>query len=1581
MERMGAPGDLAVAGGDLPVMKHRTVHASVSLVTLGLALAFATGPAAAQNGGRPRTVSNVATVEWANSGARQSLSSNRVDIAVDTGSNTVATAEAFRFGGGSGETSAALAGAKCSVGGDYRPVPLAAAWSGMDRASAPLSEMEAVRPGEPLMLMVTAPSVNRDPGRAEELATTLRASAGDREQLLLVETAPDSGRFAGLVQTVPAPPGAVANNCELSVAYGERLSLDLEGEAFGQGLRFDLAVMPPEAATALLVAKSASEALAEPGDVVGYRVTVRNPGATPSGAVTVTDRLPAAMRLRAGSVRFDGMPVAHRAENGRLALSLSPIPAGGAGVLTYFLEVRPDARAGDAVNSVRAVDAASALAADADAVVRIRRERIAERMTVIGRVTDGGCAIDPRTAPGIPGVRVMLEDGSYAVTDADGRYHFEGVVPGLHVVQVDDSTLPADRGAVDCARNTRSAGRAFSRFVEGGGGSLKRVDFRAVTMPARRSRSEAPPPRPQLRDAAAAAGGGRDWLAGQKPGIEWLFPEVDHNPRAPVVRVAIKHAPGQQVQLLTGGRAIDKVAFDGTTRSADGLVAVSVWRGIGLPGQDTLLTAEVRDARGTLVERLERKVHYGDSPIRAELIKDRSRLVADGVTRPVIAVRFTDRDGKPVHHGLVGEFAVPAPYYPAVEADAQQARQLAGLERARPVWRVSGEDGVAYIELEPTTASGTLTLTFPFRVGEVAREQRLDLWLEPGDRPWTVVGFAAGTLGFDVLRRSLEQLDRRDPEVLKEGRVALYARGRISGRWLLTFAYDSDKERDEARFGGVIDPDAYYTVYADRSDRRFDASSIRKLYVKLERPHFYALFGDYETGVTEPRLARYARAFNGLKAEYRTEQASATAFAADTPFRHRRDEIQGTGLSGPYAFTARSLVPNSETIAIETRDRFRSDLVLDTRRLTRHVDYDIDYADGLVRFREPVLSRSTGLDPQFIVADYEVDGVARRATNAGGRASWRSRDGKLQLSGTALRDNDGARETTLGGADLRYRPNAATELRAEVAASRGEGAVAGAAEPGRGTTAAWMVEAEHHGARYDLLAYAREQQSGFGVGQTNLAENGTRKFGFDGRVRVTDALSITASGWRENYLESKARRMAARALVEFRTNGADLRAGLTMADDRLADGREALSTLVQLGATKRLFNNRLEFDAQTEFPLGGEDDSLDFPARHRVAARYAVSSDVTLVGSYELAEGDAVEAQTARIGFDLKPWAGARFALTANQQDIAEYGPRSFAAYGLSQSLALGPRWSVDFSLDGNRTIGGFDPARVLNPLHPVADGGYIGDGNLLTEDFTAVTAGATFRRNRWTATGRAEYRLGDRGDRRGLTFAVLRQIGEGSALGAALHLHEAELDDGSATRTAGLELSWAHRPHDSRLSWLNKLEARDDLITGAVAGEPGPIGGAPLLVEGDARARRIVNGLSLNWSPTERGRDGWTDQAEVSLFWGSRYASDRIGPDDVKGWSNMVGADLRFDLARSIDIGASASVRHGRWARALSYSVGPSIGIAPIDNGWLSIGWNLLGFHDRDFSDDRYTRSGPYVTARLKFDQLSLQSLTRAVR
>ena len=132
------------------------------------------------------------------------------------------------------------------------------------------------------------------------------------------------------------------------------------------------------------------------------------------------------------------------------------------------------------MNRASAGDNRGTTSAVADATVRIARDGIGDRMTIIGRITDGGCTVDPEAANGVGGVRVMLEDGSYAVTDDEGRYHFEGVLPGLHVVQMDPSTLPSGQIPADCAQNARTGGSAISRFVEGRGGALLRADFRSV---------------------------------------------------------------------------------------------------------------------------------------------------------------------------------------------------------------------------------------------------------------------------------------------------------------------------------------------------------------------------------------------------------------------------------------------------------------------------------------------------------------------------------------------------------------------------------------------------------------------------------------------------------------------------------------------------------------------------------------------------------------------------------------------------------------------------------------------------------------------------------------------------------------------------------------------------------------------------------------------------------------------------------------------------------------------------------------------------------------------------------------------
>ncbi|MFM9828659.1 MAG: hypothetical protein ACKVOB_07935 [Sphingomonas sp.] len=1560
----------------------------------------------------------------------------------------------------------------------------------------------AIRPGQPLVVRLFSLADNIDPTAIDTTVITFTTPAGDREQIRVRETAPDSGEFFGMIETRATPPSPIAGDCVLSVGGNERVTVqgfsggadqrtlervvnvlvDPAGTVFdsedgspvsgarvsvvdaatglparvfaddgvtpypasvitggtvvdgagqttllAQGQyrfpllshgRYRLVIEPPapysspstaapaalakltnsagrlfligdgsfggafdvageepitfdipvdRPAIALALSKTASRAVAAPGDPVIYTVTVTNTDqARGKRDVVVTDDFPAQMRARADSVLIDGTAAGAAAQfsaDGRkLTIAIGQLAPGATRTIRYALQLRADAAPGQALNRARVTDSRGTLA-QASAVVRIDQETIAQRMTIVGKVEAGACTAQGATRPGVGGVRVILEDGSYAITDDDGRYHFEGVVPGDHVVQVDPSTLTPGGRFVDCTRSTRSAGSAISRFVSGAGGAVAIANFNALIP----SRPAVTPPAgvddSPLSDAAAA-GSERDWFADGHADIAWLFPAPDHNPRAPSVRVAIRHLPAQTVRLLADGKPVDPVTVDGSRKSPAEDFAVSLWRGVPLVRGTTHLMAEVLAADGTLVARLARDVRFVETGARATLIANKSLPIADGVSRPRLSVRIVDSAGRPVHAGSIGGVALSAPYRLATEVDTDQVRQLSGLSRADSVWRVAGDDGVAHIDLAPTTVSGAVALTFTFREGDQVRTQRLETWLEPGKRDWTIVGLAQGQLTAAGLAGHIEPLADRPDKLRTKGRLAFYAKGRVRGSWLLTLAYDSAKRRDDQRLSGAIDPNTYYTVYADRSERRYDAASLSKLYVKLERRQFYALFGDFETGFNETVLGRYPRAATGGKAEFRSEHVSATVFAAELTSRHRRDEIQGNGLSGPYSLSARDIIANSEQVAIEVRDRLRSDRVVERRVLTRFADYDIDYTAGTIRFSEPILSRTSALDPQFLIVDFEVDQGGTGAINAGGRVRYSAAGGALLLGATAIHDAGDGASTNLVAADARVKFAADSELRGEVAVSRAEGAA-----PGAATSAAWLIEAEHHTRKIDLLAYVRQQDADFGIAQQQLAERGRRKFGADARLRITEQLSATVSGWLDNSLTDNRNRRALRVRAERKGKATDYFLGATYAADTLADGSAAQSTLLEGGTAHRLFGNRLELSASSSVSLGSA-NSVDFPSQYRVGGRFAITSWATIVGTYEIADGAGVDARTARVGVDLKPWLGSRITTSLGRQDITEYGLRSYAAYGLSQTLTLGGGWTADASFDGNRTLGGFDPARVNNPAQPVANGGFIGTRGAQTEDFNALTLGFGYRAGRFSATTRGEYRFGSLGDRAGFTFGAIRQVGDGTVFGG-LATWARVTERGATTETANLALSGAFRPSSAQLALLGKLEFRRDQVTGATLGAAAP-GAGRLLVNGNARSQRVIASLSAAWAPDGRDEDGAYQRHEVSVFFANRYVSERVDSLDVQGVSTLIGVDFRIGVGQHVELGASGSVRGELSRGAYRYAVGPVVGVRPAKNLLITAGWNFSGFADRDFSEARATRQGFFLATRLKFDQTS---------
>jgi uncharacterized repeat protein (TIGR01451 family) len=1371
-------------------------------------------------------------------------------------------------------------------------------------------------------------------------------------------------------------PSRVAREVLASLPRPDGRGLVINEGSFGDAITLD-ALAPVEIdipldrpSLDLALGKTASRASAAPGDVVFYTLTLRNLDPTRiKRAVTISDTPSRWLRLRPDSVKINGEAVPDAvtfAPDGRtLTIALGDLAGGASARVTYAVSVRPDAPPGPALNEALARDALGRLAR-ASAAIEIEREGIADRMTIVGRITAGDCRIDESERRGIGGVRVMLEDGSFAVTDAEGRYHFEGVVPGTHVVQVSRMTLPGGARMIDCHRSTRNAGSAYSRFAIGQGGSLVVADFHAVLPEA--AEADATDEAAMVGEAGepdrSAAAAVSDWLSLGDGEDGFLAPAIDANPRAPAVRVVVRHRRGQTVELLVDGKPVDPLAFDGTQNPERGKYAVSQWRGVPLINERTMLEARIRNSFGEISNTFTREVTFTSAPARVEFLPELSNLVADGRTKPVIAIRVLDRNDRPLREGISGEFRLGAPYESAEQIDRQQLDQLTSTAPVGARWMIEGEGGIARIELAPTMVSGSVRLDFAFDDGQVVRRQEVEAWIEPGDIEWTIVGLIEGTAGARSVADNMERAGRFDSDLGEDARVALYAKGRILGKYLLTLAYDSAKQREDQRVLGALDPQAYYTVFADASARRFDAASREKLYVRIETFTFYALYGDFQTAFNQTRLANYNRTATGVKGEGRFGAVKAQGFAAEIASRFRRQEIQGQGITGPYELSSRRILANSERVTIEVRDRFRPELIVSVRELTRFADYDLDLLAGTIRFARPVLSRDENLNPQFIIIEFETDGAAQGELNAGVRADWTSADGAVRIGASAITDaglDQPGRETArtqIGAIDLLARLDDSTEIRAELGVSRRDS----------DSATGWLVEAQHQTGTLDLLAYARQIDADYGIGQQNAAELGRRKLGVDGRVLLNQELSLVGSLWQDESLIDAARRRAAQAQLSLTRQRTDLRIGIAHFTDRLSDGSNAASTVLEAGATQRLFDNRLEISGSTAVALDRA-ESLDLPARHRASVRYAITQDVRLVGTYEIADGETLDARQLRGGIELSPWRGGQVVATLGEESIAELGTRSFAAFGVSQSLQVTPELLIDATIDGNRSLGGApDPDRVINPAQPAASGGQL-TGGLLFEDFTALTFGAAWRKDRWSVTGRGEFRDGEQADRKGLTLGAIRQLGEGSLVGAGGTWTRAETPGNASSEIMDASIAFAHRPAESPLAMLGRLEYRSDRVENAVAGETGGAGRSALIVDGDATARRLVASLSTNLSPRGR-REGYeVRRDEYGLFFGARHNFDDFEGTEFSGTALLAGVDARIGLGEYFEVGASATLRTNLEDNVTSFALGPTLGIVPVEGMLMTLGYNLSGFRDGDFSAARNTDEGVFLGVRMKLD------------
>ncbi|HEY6124037.1 MAG TPA: hypothetical protein VIV63_05255, partial [Steroidobacteraceae bacterium] len=828
-----------------------------------------------------------------------------------------------------------------------------------------------------------------------------------------------------------------------------------------------------------------------------------------------------------------------------------------------------------------------------------------------------------------------------------------------------------------------------------------------------------------------------------KPGNAWLAPLANATAPISVTKVAIQHLPGQSVELTVNGKKADALGFDGVDVNGPGTVAVSKWRSVDLVDGENLMVARVLDKEGNEVWRAERNVHFGGGPVRAEIDVAASRLIADGRTAPVIALRMFDKYGKPARPGTFAAFTVDSPYRSMWEVESLNDNQILSNGPREPQVEVR-DGGLALIELEPTTTTGNAIVRIRYNDRQ---NDEYKVWLAPAARDWILVGIAEGTAAYNTISGNMETASAADREEGFEegGRVAFFAKGRIKGDFLLTMAYDSARKKEDARdsLKGTIEPDRYYLLYGDGTEQRFEAASQNKLYLKIERRQFVALFGDFDTGFTVTELARYNRSLSGIRSDFAGDRVSVSGFAARTDTGLVQDELRGDGTSGLYRLSRAPIVIGSDKLHIEIRDRFEITRVIETRELSRFIDYDLDYERGAVFFKEPVQNRDENLNPIFIVVDYEVRTGGEDETVAGVRVATRFGGEKLEVAASAIQEGASAGDTRVVGGDLTWRVSDGTKVRAEVAQSQSD-------DPLRADSAtAWLVEGRHATDRIEARAWARETENDFGFGQQLTADTGTRSAGIDARYKLTETFSASGEVQHQQVLTSDATRMLASAEVRMQKESWGLGAGLRHVGDEDASGDERVSDLAFLTASVDVWDGRVTLRGEADAAIGGKDASVDYPARNLLGIDYHLSNDTTLFAEYEASSGDQLAADMTRIGMRTRPWERTVVNSSINSQ-ATEFGPRTFANFGLTQGFRYKENWGFDVGIDQTNTLRGPD-LEPLNPNAPLASGS-------MTDDFFAAFVGASYHQELWQMTSRLEHRNSDSEERWSSTTGWYRE-------------------------------------------------------------------------------------------------------------------------------------------------------------------------------------------------------------------------------
>jgi uncharacterized repeat protein (TIGR01451 family) len=606
----------------------------------------------------------------------------------------------------------------------------------------------------------------------------------------------------------------------------------------------------------LEITKSVDHQRAEIGDVVSYRIEVRNPTVATVTDVIVRDHLPESFHYVPGTARLNvGMapeqPIEPETSGGDLLFHVGDLPSGAAARILYRVRIGANAREGDmenvAIGSGSFPNGEKTETGAASAVVRVGGGVFSTRQVLIGRVFEDvnrNGSFDSKDKPAA-GVRIYLTSGQSVITDSQGLYNFPALSDGSQVVALDPVTVPsgyvlADGGTI--------AGRSWTRLLRTpiGGGAMLRQNFALV----RSSQSDVNPTStnpgstlnsgssvtanklttdsaanakapaatavqgsasadkqkaPKASHQAPTAAGTYEFVSDETieaiaPGaVQVLSPAADSVVMAPALEVAARVALKSTVQLQVNGEKISDKNIGTTRLDQKNQVATFTFVSIGLrPGPNRIRVTPI-GPDGTAGNAQELTV-IGRGPVqRLEIVPEKTAIQAGGRDSTIIKVLAFDKWNNPANDNQVG-----------IEASLGQLVRLQ-----------SGtvDDGV----IVPGKVEPNADLPTGESLHQESNTQQLVIPMENGEASVRLVGSAqtgearlhvvAGQLEAESLVRilpenrptimvglaemsfgnAIPEVNLRGEEGNRRNRISFFYSGRLGDNSALTLSYDSQR--------------------------------------------------------------------------------------------------------------------------------------------------------------------------------------------------------------------------------------------------------------------------------------------------------------------------------------------------------------------------------------------------------------------------------------------------------------------------------------------------------------------------------------------------------------------------------------------------------------------------------------------------------------------------------------------------------------------------------------------------------------------------------------------------------------------